>query len=82
MIGGVGRVASAEGEEARFIRVFTAVAIRHLAQVLRTKHRDVWGRGGSISMVLVYLVYNSLPRILFVRLCGVNILAPLPVFGY
>lgn len=94
MIGGVGCVASAEGE-ARFI---CAVAIRLLAQVSRTKHRDVWGGGsagvggicdsvgkicGASSSISVVLVYNSLTRIMSVRLCGVSILAPtLPVFGY
>lgn len=48
MIGGVGCVTSAEGE-ARFI---CAVAIRHLAPVLRTKYRDGWG-GGRVGATTV-----------------------------
>lgn len=41
---------------------------------------EICAASSSLSMVLVY---NSLPRILSVRLCGVSILAPtLAVFGY
>lgn len=51
---------------------------RNTVMYRRRRDRYLW-----FSSMSVVLVYNSWPRTVSVRLCGVSILAPtLPVFGY